>query len=126
MKLPDTLYPSGIPATCILGWDGLVLQLLKMEISMLNWLIQFNEGLILETEENKLIPFDNQGGPQVGVVSHPNGKLYTIPGDGNILEIDPINKTSHQVYVSGSTSTNVFAGGSGGYALSAKYTFVQV
>lgn len=85
--------------------------------------IQYNEGLILETEGNKLIPFDNQGSPQVGVVSHPNGKLYTIPGDGNILEIDPINKTSHQVYVSGSTSTNVFAGGSGGYTLSAKYTF---
>lgn len=67
-------------------------------------------GIILNTKSDIGHQFDNHGQAMCGVVSHPNGKLYTIPAYGHIVEIDPLNKTSYEINPNGATNPDIFNG----------------
>lgn len=67
-------------------------------------------GLILNTKSDIGYQFDNHMQAMCGVVSHPNGKLYTIPAYGHIVEIDPLNKTSYEINPNGATNPDIFNG----------------
>ena len=66
------------------------------------------KNIILNTKSDIGYQFSNHMQGMIGVVSHPNGKLYTIPGYGHIVEIDPTNKTSYMINPNGHTSTDIF------------------
>ncbi len=67
-------------------------------------------GIILNTKSDIGYQFDNHQQAMCGVVSHPNGKLYTIPAYGHIVEIDPLNKTSYEINPNGATNPDIFNG----------------
>lgn len=67
-------------------------------------------GIILNTKSDIGYQFDNHMQAMCGVVSHPNGKLYTIPAYGHIIEIDPLNKTSYEINPNGATNPDIFNG----------------
>ena len=59
--------------------------------------------LVIDPDAGKAYTWGNPGSQQwqsdSGMVSHPNGKLYTCPAsDGGIIEIDPLNKTYYRWY----------------------------
>ena len=66
------------------------------------------KNIILNTKSDIGYQFSNHNQGMIGVVSHPNGKLYTIPGYGHIVEIDPNNKTSYEINPNGHTATDIF------------------